>query len=213
MKTSISILAIFISINLLMSGCSIGAVEEPTGEPLPPAGQPEKPAKTVTRPQTSNPEPGNQSDPYIRSVSEDPELVFREFTRLPFDIENVSAVSPVGGFGGSQVRSNPALGRPYGTERHFIWHKTPGTAYTVYAPASTYIVSVRKSSGIGDYGLNFRMYGESQFRLDHIHRLDDELESKIDTQLGGWEETSPFIPLPVPIPVMAGDILGQTSQS
>ena len=213
-----TITVVLFAASLLLLACT-AAPQAPVSAPIPtptPASEAaETPsraetAKTVTPPQTSNPELGNQSDPYNQSASEDAEFVFKEFTRLPFDIENVSAVSPVGGFGGSQVRNNPRLGRPYGTERHFIWHKTPGTAYNVYAPASTYIVSVRKSSGIGDYGLDFRMYGESQFRLDHIHTLDPELKSKIDAQLGGWEETSPFISLPVPIPVRAGDILGQT---
>ena len=136
---------------------------------------------------------------------------FTQFTRLPFDIENVIAFSPIGGFSGIHSRSNPYLGRPYGTERHFIWHKSPGTPYNVYSPATTYIISVRKTEGSGHYGLNFKIHDESYFRFDHIHILDPELESAIVSQLGGtWEETSPFVSLPTPILVYEGDVLGQT---
>jgi hypothetical protein len=135
---------------------------------------------------------------------------FEQFTRLPFDIENVASVGPIGGFGGTNTRSNPYLGRPYGTERHFISHKTPGKPYNVYAPATTYIYSVRKSM-VGHYGFNFKMYENSEFRLDHIHVIDPGLKSKIVAQLGeGWQETNAFEILPFALLVREGDILGQT---
>ena len=154
--------------------------------------------------------PGSTNDG-ISDQNNSSTVEFTQFTRLPFDIEYVSAVSPIGGFGGVNTRSNPYLGRPYGTERHFIWHMSPGTPYNVYAPATTYIISVRKTEGSGHYGLNFKIHYESYFRLDHIHILDPELESAIASQLGGtWEETSPFVSWPTPILVHEGDILGQT---
>ena len=139
-----------------------------------------------------------------------PVVEFAQFKRLPFDIENVSAVAPIGGFEGIHTRSNPKLGRPYGMERHVIWHKTPGKPYNVYAPATAYISSVRKSI-VGHYGLNFQMWGDSHFRFDHIHTLDTELKSEITSQLGEvWEETASFLSLPSPILVHEGDVLGQT---
>ena len=150
-------------------------------------------------------------EPALNPTPDSPPVVeFTQFTRLPFDIENVSAVAPIGGFEGVHTRNDPKLGRPYGMERHVIWHKTPGKPYNVYAPATAYIYSVRKST-VGHYGLNFKMWGDSHFRLDHIHNLDEELKAEITSQLGEvWEETASFLYLPSPIPVHEGDVLGQT---
>ena len=156
-------------------------------------------------------EPATESSPLTTKTEEStPVVEFTQFKRLPFDIENVSAVAPIGGFEGIHTRSNPKLGRPYGMERHVIWHKTPGKPYNVYAPATAYIYSVRKST-VGHYGLNFKMWGDSHFRLDHIHDLDPELKSEVTSQLGEvWEETASFLYLPSAILVHEGDVLGQT---
>jgi hypothetical protein len=159
---------------------------------------------------TPKPEPSQENTPVDQSLVE-----FTQFKRLPFDIENVSAVSPIGGFGGIHTRSNPMLVRPYGQERHVIWNKTPGKPYNVYAPATTYIFSVWKSP-TSQYGLSFKIYGDyrdGRFSFDHIHILNPELESEIISQLGeswGGGGTS-WLYLPNPILVHEGDILGQTS--
>ena len=170
----------------------------PTPAPLP------RPAPTPT----PKLEPSQENTPVDQSLVE-----FTQFKRLPFDIENVSAVSPIGGFEGIHTRSNPSLVRPYGQERHIIWPKMPGKPYNVYAPATTYIFMVWKSMS-GQFGLNFKMYGDyrgSCFRFDHIHILNPELESEITSQLGeSWGDPQSWLYLPNPILVHEGDILGQT---
>lgn len=145
-----------------------------------------------------------------RRKEEEEDYTFTEFTHLPFDLEYVAAITPIGNILGTHTRSNPQTVRPFGFERHAIWHKNPGTAYNVYAPATTYIYSVRKSQGIGDYGMNFRITDRISFRHDHIHSIADTIRDKVEAQIGPWEESSPFIMLPEPIPVKAGDLLGQT---
>lgn len=154
------------------------------------------------------------SDPYGNSSSSSANVFMSApvvFTRLPFDIENVGGVMTIGNFVFTHTRSNPQTVRPYGMERHAMYHKSPGTAYNAYSPATTYIVSVRKSQGIGDYGFNFKLGGDVYFRHDHIHAIDPELEAKITAQLGGpLQETSAFEPLSEPIYITAGTLLGTT---
>jgi hypothetical protein len=137
-----------------------------------------------------------------------------QFTRLPFDIENVGAISPLGDFG-SISRSQTGSGHPYGNERHFIWHKNSiGRAlYNVYAPGDGTITALKMTTAPPygpQYQLYFRIDDKRTYYIAHINKLDPALEAKISRALGGITETNNPTEMDNSIAVKAGDILGLT---
>lgn len=138
-----------------------------------------------------------------------------QFTRLPFDAENVGAISSLGDLG--QVsRSQTGSGHPYGNERHFIWHKKPlgRDLYNVYAPGDG-TLSRFKMTNAPPYGLQYQLYfridNNRTYYLAHINKLEPGLEAKISQALGGQiNETGTPQEMNNTIAVKAGDILGQT---
>ncbi|GEM_PF-6357165 len=137
-----------------------------------------------------------------------------QFTRLPFDIENVGAISPLGDFG-SVSRSQTGSGHPYGNERHFIWHKSPlGRAlYNVYAPGDGTIAAF-KMTNVPSYGPQYQLYfqidDKRTYYIAHINKLEPALEAKISKVLGGISETSNPQQMDNSVAVKAGDVLGET---
>lgn len=135
-----------------------------------------------------------------------------QFTRLPFDVENIGAVAPVGEFAGIS-RQSAAVSHFAGNYRHYIFSKEPGKrAYNVYAPADAYITAFRNDQTTGEFRFDFPINNSGAFFfLDHIQTLSDEIKAKLAPSFGNpprfttaVEQVSP------PIMVKAGELLGTT---
>ncbi|MFH1542819.1 MAG: hypothetical protein ABIE84_07025 [bacterium] len=129
------------------------------------------------------------------------------FIQLPFDVNNVGAVSPLG-YLAAYSRSNPSPAHMYGQSRHLVWNKVLGVSYEVYAPATAEVVTYRKYY---DYGFYFGN-SDCQYFLDHIGSLAPSFEALLVAHIEGEaiEESSPFLQVDTPFSVPAGMLIGYT---
>lgn len=154
--------------------------------------------------------PGGSTD---TTVSESDALADFKFTRLPFDVEDIGSVAPVGEFAGI-TRETAPNSHYAGNYRHYVFSKEPGVRdYNVYAPSDAKITAFRYSDFTGQYRFNFEVGSAPGvfYFLDHIQSLSAEIEEKLKQAFGGEiPVTSGVEQIPQSISVKAGDVLGKT---
>lgn len=111
-----------------------------------------------------------------------------KFTRLPFDIQDIGSIAPIGEFTGI-TRQTAATSHFAGGYRHYVFSRDPGKRdYNVYAPSDSKITATRFSKMTGQHRFNFTIGdqdGPAFYYLDHIQSLSPELTSKLKESFGG----------------------------